>query len=1246
MNSIWLHPKQIPVRCCSSILSIALRRAFVSRGGKLGICVLGWLALLMASSLVHAQAVQYAYVTDFGSNAISVFRIDPTSGALTMSSVAPTGINPFAVAIDPTGRFAYVSNSADVPGGVPSISVYSIDPNTGALTPVPGSPFPTAVGSPYGLAVHPSGKFLYVAHDLSASFVSAFGINPSTGALTPLPGSPYPTGLNTWSVTTDPAGKFLFVANGTSGNIPAYTIDATTGALTPVAGSPFASQHDVDSVVVHPSGRFLYADNSAFNTVSGYSIDSTSGALTPVAGSPFPTAASPIGVVTDSAGRFLYAANRDSGTVSAFSINSGSGAMTPVSGSPFPVGSLPYHATIDSTNSFLYVTNFNSNNVTAYAINASTGGLTPVAGSPFATGTQPFWIAIASVTPSTQLAIVPNVGGNTGNVTVQLFGGGAQNGATVKLTGLGPDIVGATVTRALVPTTIFALAGATPGVRDVMVTNPDGTSATLAGGFTVEQGGAPDISVEIVGRTQIRFGKAQTYYISVRNSGNVDAGPGLVSLSFPQAVQYVQQSGTDLFSAGVTFDPEYGIPSPSNSGNQNLVFATSGVPPGGNQFAPTQLTLPVGASLTTTAASLNPSFTLTAGWQQDITNLSLDDFLGLEGMPFIPFPPSGCPACLNQYSAELQAHSDVLVAYNSYQTAKGNLDSALVSLPVEIGKTVSAAFLVESTGITGLGGILLGETIGELDLCAKNLFSDVTRGNQSCFQSVQGQLTIEANAIAAALSNGLTSAAQRQALGLFSIQINTLVAAFTAAGNIFDARGMEQLALGTFQQSLGPYRLARQAYKTCLSPTTCSAPPLPPQPSPPGTSLPVTGVDSIDPNDKIGLRGAGPQGYVSGAAPFAYSVYFGNKDTATAPAQQVTVTDQLDVVHDDLNGLSFGSVWFENQLISLPPLQTRFATTVDLRPATNLLVAVSANLNTSNGLATWNFQSLDPATSQPPTDPTAGFLPAGADGGVFFTVRPKVGLATNTQVQNQATIIFDANPPINTPLWTNTIDASSPSSQVTTLPAFENSVAFPVLWSGTDLGAGIQDFTVYVSDNGGAFSAFQTNATATSATFAGQAGHTYAFYSIARDLVGNVESPKTIAEATTETGLAFMSLTAKAEIKTNSRHPGFEMRGAFTLGTGSSGIAPDTQSVTLVLGNFSTTIPAGSFRKNRKGNYTFEGTINGASVEFGIAPAGSSSFTFHVEATGANLAGAVNPVTVQLLIGTNGGTTQLNAETD
>jgi hypothetical protein len=112
-------------------------------------------------------------------------------------------------------------------------------------------------------------------------------------------------------------------------------------------------------------------------------------------------------------------------------------------------------------------------------------------------------------------------------------------------------------------------------------------------------------------------------------------------------------------------------------------------------------------------------------------------------------------------------------------------------------------------------------------------------------------------------------------------------------------------------------------------------------------------------------------------------------------------------------------------------------------------------------------------------------------------------------------VVFDANAPLYTPPWCNTFDTTPPVSHVTALPPTEANPSFLVQWSGSDVGAGISTFTIYVSDNGGAFSVWQQDTTATSAVFSGQVGHSCGFYSIATDLVGNVENAKTSAEATT-----------------------------------------------------------------------------------------------------------------------------------
>ena len=190
-----------------------------------------------------------------------------------------------------TPLFAYVANSGDN-----TVSAYTINGTTGALTQIASSPF-AAGTQPNSVTVDPSGKFAYVAN--TGGNVSAYTINATSGVLTPVAGSPFAAGANPLSVTVDPSGTFVYVANagnpgpnGSSGNnVSAYTLNATTGALTEVAGSPFAAGGAPQSVKVDPSGKFAYVAN--MSGISAYTITATSGALTPVAGSPFAAGGGP-----------------------------------------------------------------------------------------------------------------------------------------------------------------------------------------------------------------------------------------------------------------------------------------------------------------------------------------------------------------------------------------------------------------------------------------------------------------------------------------------------------------------------------------------------------------------------------------------------------------------------------------------------------------------------------------------------------------------------------------------------------------------------------------------------------------------------------------------------------------------------------------------------------------------------------------------------------------------------------------
>ncbi len=342
-------------------------------------------------------AVQFAYVTNFGSKNVSAYAIDATRGALTPLGRSPfgAGTDPWGIVVDPTGKFAYVANF-----GSNNVSAYTVDATSGALKKVKDSPF-AAGTNPIGVAVEPSGKFAYVIN-LGSNNVSAYAIDANSGALTPVNGSPFKAGHEPFSVAVDPVGKFAYVGNYGSNNVSAYAIDAASGALTAVKGSPFAAGISPFGVAVHPSGKFVYVASYGSDNLYGYAIDAATGALRPLPGSPFPnTGANAEAIVLAPSGRFAYVPNTfgtSPNTVSAYTIDSARGTLTPVVGSPFKdAGSVPRFGAVDSTSKFAYIVNNGSKNVSAYTITAS-GALRKVKGSPFAAGTYPAGMSVCRVT--------------------------------------------------------------------------------------------------------------------------------------------------------------------------------------------------------------------------------------------------------------------------------------------------------------------------------------------------------------------------------------------------------------------------------------------------------------------------------------------------------------------------------------------------------------------------------------------------------------------------------------------------------------------------------------------------------------------------------------------------------------------------------------------------------------------------------------------------------------------------------
>jgi RHS repeat-associated protein len=273
----------------------------------------------------------------------------------------------------------------------------------------------------------------------------------------------------------------------------------------------------------------------------------------------------------------------------------------------------------------------------------------------------------------------------------------------------------------------------------------------------------------------------------------------------------------------------------------------------------------------------------------------------------------------------------------------------------------------------------------------------------------------------------------------------------------------------------------------------------------------VNEIRPVDPNEIVGPAAFGLENFISSSKPLAYTIDFENASTASAPAQNVTITEQLDS-NLDWRTFRLTGFGFDNLTYTLSGKQAFYSARLDLTGTKGYYVDVSAGVNVATGLVTWTFQTIDPNTGQTPLNPLTGFLPvndANNDGQAFvsYTVQAKSGVQSGDVADAQATVVFDNQAPINTAIVSDTFDAVAPTSDVSPLPAQTNNTTFEVSWSGQDdsNGSGIASYTILVSEDGGPATVWLPNTTLTNALFTAQLGHVYAFSSIAADNAGNVE---------------------------------------------------------------------------------------------------------------------------------------------
>lgn len=231
------------------------------------------------------QSGKFVYAS--GGGQIFAYMIQPGTGQLSPVAGSPFGAAPSGqsffvasdrIAISQNDKFLYLATASGIMG-------YTIDQTTGALTMIPGSPFGASAGAAFAL-VAPASGFLYETTQNTKGGTTqppiyGYSIDPSSGALTPVAGSPFSSGCGADNLTSPASGKFLFGAS-----CGMYEINASTGALTFVAKDP--SNPNSIWAVFDPMGAFVWivtTDQSCWHCsigVTAFQVDPNTGNLTMV----------------------------------------------------------------------------------------------------------------------------------------------------------------------------------------------------------------------------------------------------------------------------------------------------------------------------------------------------------------------------------------------------------------------------------------------------------------------------------------------------------------------------------------------------------------------------------------------------------------------------------------------------------------------------------------------------------------------------------------------------------------------------------------------------------------------------------------------------------------------------------------------------------------------------------------------------------------------------------------------------
>ncbi len=297
-----------------------------------------WLALHPSGRYLYAANETDSFDAE-KSGSVSAFRIDRTTGALTLLNTQPSrGAHPCHLTVDRQGTHLLVANYT---GG--TLAVLPIGPDGALGSPIQvvrhkGSSINTErqkAPHAHSIDLDADNRFA-IAADLGADRLFIYRYDPRGGGLSAglQPAIAATPGAGPRHFAFHPNGQFGFSINELSSTVTSYSWDAQRGSLKTLATistlpKGFRGNNSTAEIRVHPGGRFVYGSNRGHDSIAVYQVGAARGNLSLVEHEPT-RGKTPRNFTIDPTGQWLVAANQGTGTLSVFRISDRNGALTPV----------------------------------------------------------------------------------------------------------------------------------------------------------------------------------------------------------------------------------------------------------------------------------------------------------------------------------------------------------------------------------------------------------------------------------------------------------------------------------------------------------------------------------------------------------------------------------------------------------------------------------------------------------------------------------------------------------------------------------------------------------------------------------------------------------------------------------------------------------------------------------------------------------------------------------------------------